>query len=273
VHRAEEYDERSFEILVRMQRRHFWYLGRHRLLLRVLQREVPRHLDESTELRAVDLGGGCGGWLEYLHVHGNGMFEELALADSSMQALSLAEGVVGSFATRYQIDLLELPWNAEWDVAFLLDVLEHIPDHADVLRQAAKALRPGGLLFVTAPALDFFWSDNDEAARHQRRYCREDFRILVDRTGLELLRADYFMFFLSPALLLSRISLRSRGSPPSEQRRERLRRLHRIPARPVNAILAKIFSIEASLVNAVRFPWGTSILAVFRRRRGETGCS
>ena len=185
----------DFEVLIQMQRNHFWYRGRNKLLLNVFKKEISRHFGEANNLRAIDMGGGCGGWLEYLHAHDGGIFQQLAIGDSSMRALSLAEAVVGSFATRYQIDLLDLPWIKEWDVVFLLDVLEHIPDHIHVLQQVFERMRPGGLLFVTTPALRFFWTYNYELAHHQRRYCKKDFRMLAELASLELLRTDYFMFF------------------------------------------------------------------------------
>jgi hypothetical protein len=37
VHRDEEYEEASFEVLRDMQCRHFWYQGRHRFLLQALK--------------------------------------------------------------------------------------------------------------------------------------------------------------------------------------------------------------------------------------------
>jgi len=264
-HRGEEYDEAGFDLLVRMQREHFWYRGRHRLLLNVLKREIFRQFDKARDLRAIDMGGGCGGWIEYLHDHGEGIFQQLALGDSSIRALSLAEPVVGSFATRFQIDLLDLVWCEEWDAVFLLDVLEHIPDHQEVLRQVRKSMRPGGLLFVTTPALMYFWTYNDDLAHHQKRYCRKDFVDLGKQVDLELLRTDYFMFLLSPPLFLGRLLFRPPKSATPEQLQDYIVRTHRVPAHPINAILTKIFLIEASIVNSVRFPWGTSILAVFRR--------
>jgi 2-polyprenyl-3-methyl-5-hydroxy-6-metoxy-1,4-benzoquinol methylase len=264
-HRNDEYDETGFEALLQMQREHFWYRGRHKLLLNVLKKEILRHYGKADSLRAIDMGGGCGGWLEYIHTHNFGMFQEFALGDSSMRALFLAEPVVGSFATRYQIDLLDLGWREEWDIVFLLEVLEHIPDHEAVLRQLRKSVRSGGLLFVTAPALNFFWTYNDELAQHQRRYSKQDFRALGKQAHLELLRTEYFMFFLSPALLLSRLLFRPPASASAEQLQSHLARTHRIPARPINQLLTRIFSIEAAMVNFVNFPWGTSILAVFKR--------
>lgn len=264
-HHDEDYDPAGFDVLLAMQRDHFWYRGRHRLLLKALQHEAGRQFARVRNLRAIDLGGGCGGWIEYLHIHGDGSFVELALGDSSMRALTLAEPVVGSIASRYQIDLLKLDWSEAWDVVFLLDVVEHIPDHAEVLRQARKSLRPGGLLFVTTPALNAFWSYNDVVAHHQRRYCKQDFRELAKATGLELVRADYFMFFLSPLLLLSRLLTRPSAAATPQELQATLAHTHRIPVRPVNAFLAGVLAVEASLVNHVSFPWGTSILAVFRR--------
>lgn len=264
-HRNDEYDEMGFEVLIQMQREHFWYRGRHKLLLNVLKKEINRQYGHTESLRAIDMGGGCGGWLEYVHSYSPGIFRELALGDSSMRALSLAEPVVGSFATRYQIDLLDLKWREKWDVVFLLDVLEHISDHEKVLQQIYKSMRPGGLLFVTTPALKFFWTYNDELAHHQRRYSRQDFRNLSQQVNFEILRTEYFMFLLSPALLLSRMLFQPPKSATPEQLRNHLVQTHSIPAKPINRLLTKLFSIEAAVINAVNFPWGTSILAVFKR--------
>ena len=156
-HRDQEYDEHGFNVLLSMQRQHFWYRGRHRLLLGVLREVLSMSVFQAQAPSAIDLGGGCGGWLEYLHVNEPGMFTELALGDSSFRALSLAEGVVASFAPRFHVDLLDLPWEGAWDVVFLLDVLEHIPEHEEVLCQVRKILRPGGFPWRQ---LDFPLNDN-----------------------------------------------------------------------------------------------------------------
>jgi 2-polyprenyl-3-methyl-5-hydroxy-6-metoxy-1,4-benzoquinol methylase len=265
VHRDDEYDEAGFDLLIRMQREHFWYRGRHQLLLNVLRREVRANFGGTNSLRGIDLGGGCGGWLEYLQHHAAGMFHTLALGDSSIRALTLAEPVVGAFAKRYQTDLLDLTWKDEWDVVFMLDVLEHIPDHVEVLRQIRKTMKPGGLLFITTPALNFFWTHNDDLARHQRRYSKADFRELAQKVNLEFVRADYFMFFLSPALMLYRMLVRPHKTATPGELQDYLWRSHQVPGKMVNSILTQVFLAEAALVNRIAMPWGTSILAVFRK--------
>jgi 2-polyprenyl-3-methyl-5-hydroxy-6-metoxy-1,4-benzoquinol methylase len=169
-HHDEEYDPAAFDLLHDMQLRHFWYQGRHRFLLRALREQLAGISGPPTDLSAIDLGGGCGGWIRYLLNHLPSAFSELALADSSLRALEMARPLVGESLGRYQIDLLHLGWSERWNVAFLLDVLEHLPQDVEALKQIGAALRPGGLVFVTTPALRFFWSYNDEQAHHQRRY-------------------------------------------------------------------------------------------------------
>lgn len=260
-HRDEEYDEGGFEILRNMQERHFWYRGRHRFLLEAVNRYLPRSREP---LSAIDLGGGTGGWVRYLAQRRPEGFARLALADSSIVALSFAASVLPPAAQRYQVDLMQLQMHEEWGAAFLLDVIEHLPDDLQALRQARKSLEPGGYLFVTTPAFPRFWTYNDDLSHHLRRYRRGDFVRLARQSGLTLCDARYFMFYLSPAYLLSRMNL-SFAAMTQAWLRERVIKQHQVPSTPVNGILSAIFAAETPLGHWVRFPWGTSILGVFRK--------
>lgn len=257
VHRNDEYQESSFELLLRMQSEHFWYQGRHRFLLTALRRNEPRQ-----SFSAIDLGGGCGGWIEYLKRRIPDRLSEIALGDSSRVALMNARKTLRDVDV-YQTDLMALEWQERWDVAFLLDVIEHCPDDAGILRQAAKALTPGGKLFVTAPALDFFWSYNDEFARHLRRYDKKRLRKLAHESGLVVKDVRYFMFFLSPLLWLSR---KTRPRPQGEEALlKAIEHEHKVPGPAANKLLSWVFCAESPLGHIVPFPWGTSILGVFEK--------
>ncbi len=260
THRDEEYAESGFEILKRMQSNHFWYIGRHRFLLA----SVRHHLDRSGRRAAVDMGGGCGGWIKYVLENDPYLFDELSLADSSLLALQAAEDVVSNTTDRYQIDLLNLEWSERWDSVFLLDVIEHIPDDVGAMKQVVLSLRPGGFVFVTVPALKAFWSFSDDLSEHQRRYSKADFQALASATGLELVDARYFMFFLSPLYWLSR--LKKVEADLSEQEKIEIQnKMSRIPNPVVNALLSSVFSAETPLGHKLAFPWGTSLLGVFRK--------
>lgn len=261
-HRESEYDSANFAILMQMQTRHFWYRGRHMFLLNALRQTVNRF--GAGRRSAVDLGGGCGGWVRYLLEQAPGLVDELALADSSLSALEFAGSVLDHSVSRYHVDLLRLGWVERWDVVFLLDVLEHLSQDQDVLRQIQAALRPGGLLLVTTPALSLFWSYNDEFAGHQRRYGRRDFRTLAFDAGFRLVRTRYFMFFLSPLVVLSRMQ-RPPANMTHREKRDLLMRTHRVLAWPLNEALALAFAAETPLGWFLPFPFGTSILGVFRK--------
>lgn len=260
-HRNEEYDPANFEMLHSMQERHFWYRGRHRFLLSALD----CYLDKGkVNLSGIDLGGGIGGWMCDLHDQYSKTFSRLALADSSLVALRYAESLLPNDIERYQIDLMNLQMNDEWDIAFLLDVIEHLPDDVGALREIKEALNPGGLLFITAPAFQLFWSYNDEIFHHLRRYRCSDFMRLANESGFRLLDARYFMFFLSPLYLAARMG-RSFSKMSLEEKKSLVEKQHKIPHPFINSFLEKIFSFESPLGHSVRFPWGTSILGVFQK--------
>ena len=202
--------------------------------------------------------------MRYLADHRADCFQTLALADSSDTALTLAQNTLPDSAKRFQIDLTNLGWENLWDCAFLLDVIEHLPDDTEAVRQAARALKPGGYLFITTPALKQFWSYNDELTSHLRRYNRNDYRDLATRTGLELCDARHFMFFLSPLYLLSCLNP-GIAKMSDEERKALMVKQHAIPAVPINTMLSAIFSAETPVGLWMRFPWGTSILGVFRK--------
>jgi SAM-dependent methyltransferase len=261
VHRDYEYDQGSFEMLREMQDQHFWYRGRHRFLLSTLERHLPQ---SGKHRAAIDLGGGCGGWVRYLAKERPALFAQLALADSSLVALAYSEAVLPPNAQRFQVDLMNLKMREKWDTAFLLDVVEHLPDDQRALEQARDALKPGGLLFVAAPAFPVFWSYNDDMAHHLRRYTQADFMRLAKATDLTLLDYRYFMFLLSPLYLLSRFK-HSLKKLSDHEKRALVLKQHAIPAKPINGILSAIFGAETSLGQWLRFPWGTSILGVFKK--------
>jgi len=61
------------------------------------------------------------------------------LADSSEPAFRMAGDVLPDGVARDQIVRMNLGWKAQWDRAFLLDVIEHLSDDARAMRQAAQA--------------------------------------------------------------------------------------------------------------------------------------
>lgn len=70
--------------------------------------------------------------------------------------------------------LSDLAPEAFADTIVYIDVLEHIENDADELRQAIMKLKPGGHIVVLAPAFNFLFSEFDRSVGHYRRYTRQD---------------------------------------------------------------------------------------------------
>lgn len=264
-HSSEAYDESGHSILLEMQRNHFWYRGRHRFLLNAVQKTLRPKATIQRNFSAIDLGGGCGGWVDYLAKHAKSTFSEIALGDSSLGAVIAARKVIGQRGKFYHVDCLNLGWEQRWDVVFLLDVLEHVSDDVAVMKEVYRALKPGGYLFVTMPALKAFWSLNDEFGGHLRRYNRDDLAARAKDSGFRLVKSRYFMFFLSPLLWLSRMIQNKAKFNTPEQIDEYIKQSHKTPSPVVNTALRMAFSAETPSGWYLPFPWGTSILGIYQK--------
>jgi hypothetical protein len=111
-----------------------------------------------------------------------------------------------------------------------------------------------------------FWSWNDEVVKHKRRYDVAQLQSAAERAGLVTLDMRYFMFLLSPLLVVSRKLHQPRlAELDHEAQWALIEKTHAVPAAPINGLLASIFSLETPLSKLVHFPWGTSLLGVFRR--------
>jgi len=93
------------------------------------------------------------------------------------------------------------------------------------------------------------------------RYRRSDFARLAQQSGLILCDARYFMFYLSPLYLLSRM----RPSLVSMTLAQKKELIIKQQFTPINSVLSVIFAAGSSLGHLLRFPWGISILGVFKK--------
>lgn len=83
---------------------------------------------------------------------------------------------------------------------FAFEVLEHIREDEDVLREIARVLRPGGMFALSVPLHERWWTAIDDAAGHVRRYDPEDLFAKLDRAGFLVERYDLRFERLRPRL-------------------------------------------------------------------------
>lgn len=143
---------------------------RHELRESLLLEEF---LAGSPGRRVLDVGAGSGTFSNLLEARGF----DVTSTDVTEEALEVLRGRVAGPVKRADATSLPFP-PSSFDGVILGEVLEHVEDDGAALLEAARVLRPAGILAVSVPRNPAWFSPSDEWAGHFRRYTREQ---LVDR--------------------------------------------------------------------------------------------
>jgi 2-polyprenyl-3-methyl-5-hydroxy-6-metoxy-1,4-benzoquinol methylase len=129
------------------------------------------------------------------------VFPDLAAYAAVSYRVSAYQSTTAEYVARTQAAL--------FDTVLYLNVLEHIEDETAELRLAYQALRPGGVLLVFGPALEWLYSELDYNAGHYRRYNIKALRQTVQAAGFEVISLRYFdVLGVLPYLLVYRLMRR-----------------------------------------------------------------
>jgi SAM-dependent methyltransferase len=79
-----------------------------------------------------------------------------------------------------------------FDVAIMVNVLEHIPEDEEVLRLLFRLLKPGGSLLIFVPAIPFLYGALDARVGHVRRYTRRTLSRVIEGAGFAITKLRYF---------------------------------------------------------------------------------
>jgi len=171
----------------------FWFNHRNQIILKAIRCFSP------SSKHFFDLGGGNGYTSSFLSKNGyktilvepgeDGILIAKQrgvdhLINSSLQDTGFLEGVIPTVG--------------------LFDVLEHIEDDLSFLKQVETVLTNSGIVFITVPAFNYLWSQNDVNAQHYRRYTTTTFTKVAESAGFKIIYATYFFRFLPFAIFLFR---------------------------------------------------------------------
>jgi len=253
----------AYRQFLELEKTHWWFRGRRTVYLGLLR---DRLRDEKPR-RVLDLGCGMGGFLSGLADLSE---KDARIVPSDISLESLAQCRERGFPDGVLSSGYTLPFaDGSFDLVCMFDAIEHIPDDARVMREVARVLKPGGRVFVSVPAYQFLYANNDRVAQHQRRYTRGMLRRVFEQAGLTVERNSHTNVFLFPLILplVLAIKVWEKVKRAEEVDADHTNLSWPIPGF-VHSALHAVFAAELPFSRRFDWPAGHSIMALARKSAG-----
>jgi SAM-dependent methyltransferase len=245
----QEMQQHTYAIMNRVEDSHWWFVGR-RLILESFLKDIIQNLKFKIQNpKILDVGCGTGANLEML-----AQFGEAEGVDVSDEALEFCKAK----GLKTHKGLAEsLPFaDASFDLVTALDVVEHLDNDLDGLKEMRRVLRDDGRALMFVPAFMFLWGVQDDISHHRIRYTKAQIVERVKQAGFEIERATYANITFFPPILAGRTLMKLTGIKPESE--------NNITISALNGFLGKLFGAERFWLKNFNFPFGVSIVIVAR---------
>jgi len=220
-------DIKEQDILGEAIGQHWYYRAKGAAMRALLGASAPRHV--------LDVGAG------------SGFFSRLLLEQGAGAATCVDPGYPDDHEEVHAgrpIRFVRDVGPGDFDLALMMDVLEHVDDDVGLLSEYAAKAAAGARFLITVPAFQWMWSGHDVFLEHRRRYTLAQLEHVVARAGLRVRHGCYYYGFLLPVAAARRLAAgASRNIAKSDLQ------MHS-PA--VNAALGAVCSAELSVFRANR---------------------
>jgi len=244
-----EMQPHHYPILYQVEERHWWYVGRRRIIQSLVQK-ICTTLNTSNP-RILDVGCGTGANLKILATHG-----QAEGVDISQQAVDFCrERGLESVKLGAAEDL---PYeNDSFDLVTALDVVEHLDDDVAGLREMRRVLHRDGRLLLFVPAFMFLWGVQDDVSNHRRRYTLPSLLKAVEAAGFSVEWSSYANISFFVPVLVVRSVMRWLGLRADTE--------YGINISLMNGPFSQLFAAERFVFKGGRLPFGVSAVCIARR--------
>ena len=186
-----DYNALGLDVLYAQEEKHFWFIVRKEYILKKMKEYI------RSEKNIIEIGAGTGNISRYLQQNG---YQNMSVGEMHINGLKYAKSY--GIKECYQFDLLNTPFDKEFDAVCMFDVLEHIENDSLALKNIHKSLTNEGTLILTVPSHMWLWNRSDAIAGHKIRYTKKDLVSKLENNGFEVLTAKYFFMGITPLLYL-----------------------------------------------------------------------
>lgn len=252
----EDYPFEGFEVTDEVEEKSFWCRSRNRLL-QYLIKKFSQHFSKP---KFLEVGCGTGFTLEYLTSIPN-----LSLTGSELYLRGLNSARKRLPEIEFiQLNIVEeVPFTNAYEMVGAFDVIEHIDDDIQVIKNVNQILTKGGYFIIAVPQYKFMWSRLDELVSHKRRYSYQELSTKLQAQGFEIAYRTSFVFMLFPAMLLSRL-VNFRKPKDKDIKAEFASKVTFNPI--VNSVLGFVMRLEECLIKmGLKLPFGGSLVVVAKK--------
>lgn len=217
---------------------------------------IERSLKLNSANQLVEVGAG-GGAVCIALVHKS--FSVFAIEPHLDGAIQIAKGgvpVLAGFLNDANLPDESVPNYGSFDV------LEHLTNPDEILREMHRTLEADGRLYLTVPVGQWLWGSLDETLGHQRRFSKRSMRRLLKLNGFVPEQEEYLFFSLVPLAWLTRaLPYKFRRSRTSvEEISDQL-----APSKLIDSLSAFILKIEAKISRLIPLPYGLTLMVVAKK--------
>lgn len=228
-----------------LEKSHWWFQSRAKIISKILGKFLP-----APPLRILNIGAAGGETSNWLSTFG-----KVISVEHEQDFLSFLRRE-GHDVVEASVTHLPFP-NENFDLVCAFDVLEHVEDDAQAMKEIKRVCKSGGFICLTVPADRKLWSAHDVVNKHFRRYQQADFKALGKSLHPQYI--SYFNCFLYLPVWIARAwSNRMKISDRSDFETFKSDGL-------TNKLFGSIFSLEARLMPAIRFPFGVSLFGLWKK--------
>jgi len=168
---------------------HWYYVSKADALRKVI---LPM---KSTSI--LDIGAGSG-------FFSRNLIENTETIESFCVDLNYPESRTESFGNK-NIYFEKSIESANVDLVLMMDVLEHVENDIELIREYIKKTPAKTKFIITVPAFDFLWSRHDEYLGHCRRYNISQINSVIKASGLRLDYSFYYFGVIFPVAAIIRL--------------------------------------------------------------------
>lgn len=239
----------------KLEREHWWFKVRGQIIID----QIRKVIGGKRDLNILNIGVATGRTTELLSEFGKVTSIEYDKECCEFTRLEVGIDVI-------QASVLALPFdNKSFDLVCSFDVIEHVEDDKTAVQEMKRVCKPNGIVCITVPAFMQLWSHHDVVNHHYRRYVMKQLiKLFEPQKKDEILFKSYF----NSALFLPIWAFRllSKIIPKKLIRKEAGSDFTVIDYDSfINKILYSVFNVERKLLGKITYPFGVSILFIWRK--------